>query len=150
MQLIFDLTSLIFCKTFLNLFFVLIHCKTVKQFTAHQNAKKKKDNDHLFAFQYVSTCPVLFDCGRRKCLGAWSAFSFNMQAAMFMKPVASQPLLNRPADQSTCEATEVDVVMRRCLYKCESACLCICKQVLLPSTGLDVLHLSINNLFWNR
>lgn len=79
-----------------------------------------------FALLYAGTRPIPFDCLGVEVGGSVSVLlSLSTCNVVFLKPVALQPPLNRPVDQSSCGATEVDVVMRRCLRKCESACLCI-------------------------
>lgn len=64
------------------------------------------------------------------------ALSFDMSGAVFTQPVARQPLPNRLADEGSCKATEVDVVIRMSVQL--SVCVCAC--VGLQAGATAALH----------
>lgn len=66
------------------------------------------------------------------------ALSFDMSGAVFTQPVARQPLPNRLADEGSCKATEVDVVIRMSVQV--SVCVCVCACVGLQAGATAALH----------
>lgn len=79
---------------------------------------------HVGAFCMMSACLSVESTELcRQMLERLVALSFDMSGAMFMQPVARQPLPNRLVDEGCCKAAEVDVI-RMSVQACVRVCVC--------------------------